>query len=349
MRSRGRKVRGEGILPFVTEDVEEATGLTSYAGAPLIAEVFRASGAAEAARRCVRTRERYRERGLSEEEIVESVCLLIALGGECLEDVRQMDADPGLAELVGHAMPSPTRAKQFLYAFHEEEDARRGAEGRGLFGSHIPPEGRCLEGLHEVLRATVLASAAAEAAREATIDIDATIVESHKREAAWTYKGMPGYQPTVALWAERDLILADDLRDGNVPAGSGVLGVLQKAVATLPAGMERIHVRSDSAGYTHDALNWRRDGMEGTPPIAFAIGADMSRELRARIASLPASAWRSLPRGDGERLDERRCRADVEFIPDAPSHKKGRRPDRYLAIRIQPRQGELFADGSEVK
>ena len=46
MRASGRKVRGEGILPFITEEVEGATGLTSYAGAPLIAEVFRASGTA---------------------------------------------------------------------------------------------------------------------------------------------------------------------------------------------------------------------------------------------------------------------------------------------------------------
>lgn len=349
MKARGRKVRGEGILPFITEEVEETGRLTSYAGAPLIAEVFRASGAAEAARRCVRTRERYRDRGLGDDEIVESFCLLIALGGECLDDFNQVGVDSGLAELIGRGMPSPTRAKQFLYAFHDEADAGPEAAERDLFGSYIPPEGACLEGLHEVLRATVLGSAACEAASDATIDLDATIVESRKREAAWTYKGMPGYQPTVAVWAERDMVLADEFRDGNVPAGTGVLGVLKKAVATLPEGMESICVRSDSAAYTHDVLNWCRDEVEGRAPITFAISADMSKELRGQIQALPASAWQALPRGEGERPDERRHWAEVEFIPDAPSHKKGRRPDRYLAIRILPRQGELFADGSEVK
>ena len=39
----------------------------------------------------------------------------------------------------------------------------------------------------------------------------------------------------------------------------------------------------------------------------------------------------------------------MEFIPSGPSTVKGRRPDRYLAIRIQPRQGELFSDHSAVK
>ena len=61
------------------------------------------------------------------------------------------------------------------------------------------------------------------------------------------------------------------------------------------------------------------------------------------------SEWRALPGRGCETPDERRQWAEVEFIPDAPSHKKGRRPDRYLAIRIRPRQGRLFADGSEVK
>jgi len=39
----------------------------------------------------------------------------------------------------------------------------------------------------------------------ATIDLDGTIIESHKQEALPTYQGHPGYQPVVALWAELDV------------------------------------------------------------------------------------------------------------------------------------------------
>ena len=52
----------------------------------------------------------------------------------------------------------------------------------------------------------------------ATIDQDATIVESHKRAAYAHYQGGRGYQPMIALSAEADLIVADQLHDGNVPA-----------------------------------------------------------------------------------------------------------------------------------
>ena len=68
----------------------------------------------------------------------------------------------------------------------------------------------------------------------ATVDQDATIIESHKREALWTYEGTRGYQPMVALWAETQLILADEFRDGNVPAQSSPLTCAQAAFAALP-------------------------------------------------------------------------------------------------------------------
>ena len=85
----------------------------------------------------------------------------------------------------------------------------------------------------------------------------------------------------LALWAERDAIVADEFRDGNVPAGTDLLRVLQRAVDTLPTGLKRLYVRADSAAYTHDVLNWCRDKVAGRPPVTFAISADMSQELRA--------------------------------------------------------------------
>jgi hypothetical protein len=47
--------------------------------------------------------------------------------------------------------------------------------------------------------------------------------------------------------------------------------------------------------------------------------------------------------------DVARWWTEVEFIPSAPSVVKGRRPDRHLAIRIEPVQRELFAGGTRVK
>ena len=71
--------------------------------------------------------------------------------------------------------------------------------------------------------------------RIATIDQDATIIESHKEAALAHYEGGRGYQPMVAVWAEADLVVADEFRDGNVPAKQDPLTCAQMAFAALPA------------------------------------------------------------------------------------------------------------------
>jgi hypothetical protein len=182
-------------------------------------------------------------------------------------------------------------------------------------------------------------------ADRATIELDATIVESEKREAAPTYTGERGYQPVLAYWAEQELVLAEEFRDGNVPAGTDLLGVLQRAVATLPEGIERVYLRADSAAYEHTLLDGCRQERAGEPRLVFAISADMSRELRPVCARVPAGGWQRLESPSGVE----RSWAEVEFVPSAPSVKKGMKPDRYLAIRLRREQGELFPDGSEVK
>jgi hypothetical protein len=70
--------------------------------------------------------------------------------------------------------------------------------------------------------------------RIATIDQDATIQESHKREALAHYEGGRGYQPMTAGWAELTLVVADQFRDGNVPASVAPRPVAQAAFAALP-------------------------------------------------------------------------------------------------------------------
>jgi hypothetical protein len=47
------------------------------------------------------------------------------------------------------------------------------------------------------------------------------VIACDKRAAKRAYDGNRGYQPVLALWAEQDVILADEFRDGNVPATAG--------------------------------------------------------------------------------------------------------------------------------
>ena len=156
MKRRSKKPKEpQGLLPFEIEEVEGEVGVTSYSGLPLVAEAYRATGAAEAVRRCVRTRERRRDRGLTDEQLVESFLLLLAAGGECNDDFDEMRRDAGLKAMMGYELPSSSRAKEFLYAFHDDGLDQETAGRRFVTPSFVPEENDPLEGLQEALRATV--------------------------------------------------------------------------------------------------------------------------------------------------------------------------------------------------
>ena len=84
-----------------------------------------------------------------------------------------------------------------------------------------------------------------ETQRIATIDQDATIIESHKQAARAHYKDGRGYQPMVALWAELDLVVADECGVCFVPHARAA-EVLEKAAKI--AHLERQRLEKLAAG-----------------------------------------------------------------------------------------------------
>ena len=70
------------------------------------------------------------------------------------------------------------------------------------------------------------------------MDQDATLIESRNQAALRSYEGERGYQPMLAVWAEMNLVLADEFRDGNVPAQLRPLTVAKAAFAALPGTVD---------------------------------------------------------------------------------------------------------------
>jgi len=333
----------EGLLAFKLIEEESGEALTSYGGLPLVMETCEALGLGGWEKRYVRIKQR--NRGYTESKYVESVIALMAAGGDCLEDIERLRSDGGLKLLLGE-MPSAEAVRFFLYGFHDEKLLK----GKPEQGAFIAPETEPLAGLWEVNREVVLKASRSEQPTQATIDQDATVVQSHKEQSQMTYLGERGYQPLINYWAEQDLILSDEFRDGNVPAGMEPLSSFLRAVRTLPESVETIYFRSDSAAYQHKLLDVMREGVElqGKKVLVyFAISADVSEALRGKIMSLSESVWKPLRKLSEKGLIEGRKEwAEVEFIPSAASVKKDMKPDRYLAIRVKPAQGDLFSDGN---
>jgi hypothetical protein len=63
----------------------------------------------------------------------------------------------------------------------------------------------------------------------------------------------------VAVWAEADLVVADEFRDGNVPAKQEPLTCAQLAFAALPDTVEGRYFRGDSACHENDLIQWLKD------------------------------------------------------------------------------------------
>ena len=323
--------------------------LTAWGGVSLAVQAFRSLGLPASIQRQVHIKQR--ERGYDEATMVESFVVLNALGGECLEDFSHLRGDGGLKEMLEHEIPSPEAARQFLYQFHavekiEEAKQRREAEQIAF----IPEENEALAGLGEVNRELVqeLGKRCPEQ-RIATVDQDATIIESHKEQALRSYEGERGYQPMLAVWAEMDVVLTDEFRDGNVPAMMAPLTVAKRAFAALPHTVQTYYFRGDSACHESNLVDWLRDEQRGDGPqgsIGFAISARMSEALHQAILQVPEGQWEVY--GEPHPQEIREC-AEIDFVPGEKSEHKDTKPLRYVAIRIRPRQEALFSDGSKVK
>jgi len=316
-------------LPFELDSQVDESLITAHAGLPLIVELFRSCGAAEVMER--RASPKQRDRGLKASEMAESLHCLWLSGGERCEDLDRLREDEALALLLGHALPPARTMRTFLESFHEEDLPLLQAGEQAV----VPAESALLEGLAAVNVQIARYLQAQQPQSVATLDVDATILESDKQAAQPTYDGRRGYQPVFVRWAEQDLVIADEFRDGNVPAGSGNLRVVQKALAALPQGITEVRVRGDTALYEQKLL----DNL-ATQGKSFAISADMSRPLRAVIEAVPEEAWQL----DAEEADAVRQWSEVVFVSD---EQRFPQPYRYLAIRILKKQGSLFADGSD--
>jgi hypothetical protein len=292
-----------------------------------------------------------RQRGFTDGQAVESLLLLQIAGGDCPEDLVLLEDDACLQRGLGYALPKARTARDFLERFHDEslEALRPAREDQKSF---ILPRSPGVVRLQEVQVGLVRHVAqqyaqAGETLKIATVDQDATIIESHKRAALAHYEGGRGYQPMVAVWAEADLVLADEFRDGNVPAKQAPRTCAQLAFAALPASVTQRYFRGDSACHENELLQWLKHPDRAQEPggrIGFAISAVMSAPLLAATRQVAEAEWRTIQtEADGTR----RQWAEVAFVPGEASEKKESQPLRYVGLRLLKPQGELFADGAD--
>jgi hypothetical protein len=292
-----------------------------------------------------------RDRGCSDGQYIESMVLLQTAGGDCPDDMSLIAGDDCLERGLGFTLPKASALRTFLNRFHDPE-IELARPPREVQKSFIMPSSQPVEGLQSVLAGSVRRTAKlyaeqGQALRIATVDQDATIIESHKQNTLAHFEGGRGYQPMLAVWAEADLVLADEFRDGNVPAQQEPLTCAKLAFAALPDTIQERYFRGDSACHENDLLSWLKHPDREKEPggrIGFVVSARMSEGLAKAIARLKEADWKTF---DTEPDGTLRQWAEVDFVPGEAGEKKDRKPLRYVGLRLLKLQGLLFNDGTD--
>lgn len=346
----------QGRLPFNYAPEIRDSGTTSLAGLPAYLELAMVLGLSESIDRHLEVRRG--AQGYTDRQTVLPLVLLNLAGGDCVDDLARLEDDPGFVRLLGrieaHGLPRKQRRElerrfrkkrhrtvpsassvfRYLEGFCDPEKEA----GRGQGRAFIPDPSQGLVGLRAVSQDLIAAVQKRSPFEVATIDLDATIQESHKREALFCYKGFRGYQPLNAWWAEQELVVHSEFRDGNVPANFENLRVLVEALDMLPEGVERVLFRSDNAGYQIELLRFMAEGKHPRfGVIEFAVGADVTAAaLKAEVARLEETEWQPLRAWNARKKEWQQTGqewAEVVYVPNWVAHKKSNPDYRFMVTR----------------
>jgi len=258
---------GRNVTVEVRADGE---GVVSRAGSALVALIADKTGLTSALSAALGGL-KARQSGHDPGRVVRDLAVMLADGGDCLADlgaVRDQDALFGVVASDSTAF----RVINQIACTPGLLDALAGAHARAR--EHVWQQ-------------------AQTAPERVTIDIDATLVTSHseKEGAAGTFKGGYGFHPLMAYCDETGEALASILRPGNAGSNTAAdqIAVIEQALEQIPAEQiadVEIVVRADSAGATHDLMDFCREGR-----LRYSVGYEFSEQVRAAILKVPEKKW----------------------------------------------------------
>jgi len=337
-------------LPFQYQAEKTESGLTGFAGLPLYLDLARQSGLVQHINQTLKTK----MRGWTDAEMILSLVLLNLAGGDCISDIERLEQDAGfrmlLMQFATHGMkrkerrafekrwrkeksrglPSNAAIHRYLPQFHSAKEEAKRVEGTAF----IPEPNANLIALMALNQPLIACIQQQSPSTVATLDQDATLTNTYKRNALYCYKGFKAYQPFNTFWAESGILLHSEFRDGNVNAGFEQLRILQEALNLLPSDVKHAYLRSDSAGYQEDLIRYCAEGKDPRfGVIPFAIAARVTSGIKKEAQSLDDKHWHPIYQedADGTKIKTNQEWADICFVPEWSVRSTA--CYRYLAIR----------------
>ena len=279
--------------------------------------------------------------GWSDGQMLLAVLLLNVVGHERVSDVEALERDRSLCRLVrdyepellglpaaalaarfrggrGRTFPSANAVHDWLGRFHDAAAGAARVKGVAM----VPEAAGALQLIEEVNRRLARCLIRQQGLDELTLDMDATVLASGKREAQPTYRsatgkavGERGYQPLSVFCPELGMVLGTEFRDGNVPASVRNLEMLERVLAGLPPEVCKVWLRSDGAACQHRLIRFcnvvasRPAALGRFGVIGFVVGAPRGEELREAIGATPESWWEPVRASE----PELEC-ADLDYV-----------------------------------
>ena len=318
--------------------------------------------------------DRTRSQGWLDAQMVLSIMLLNIFGFDRVADIDRLEDDTVLCMTVrrlelkiygrrratlsarlrrgrNRTFPSARAIHDWLSRCHDDAAARARIKDQ----AYIPPPSKELQSLHLINKLLIHQQIATRGVTHLTIDIDATIIPSGKKECLPIYRVATGrvpyetgYQPLMGFSPELDMILHTEMRDGNVPASQDILRFLVEVLEMLPASITSVLVRMDSAGYQHEIMNYCNDPLcrpavlQRFDTIHFVCGADKTPSAMDAIRAIPAADWQPCPLGTSGL-----SAAEVSYVPAKVAMRPKEVCMRYIAYRQEMNGLEMGHDEVE--
>jgi len=279
--------------------------ITSHAGLVLVEKMAQRLGVTRSLDRFLGHLKQRRRGHEVSEKVLDLVRLSVA-GGTAVSDLKKLRFDEALAESLGRkSLMASSTAAEFLAQLGTRE----------------------IEKLSEILGKTATDTLRLNHNRVATLDVDATFIEAHKQKAKFSFHKEPGYYPMLGFVAETQQALLAEFRDGNASPSSGALQFLKQLVGRLPETIEKIRLRSDSAWFNIDVMDYCQEG-----GIEFAITAEKNINMLQTIEAIAEEKWE----GFADDPDEKIAESIYAF-------NRGKCAYRIIVLRRPMRQLEMFS------
>ncbi|MCZ2403970.1 IS1380 family transposase [Paenarthrobacter sp. Z7-10] len=238
-------------------------------------------------------------------KILTDLALSLATGGDAVSDVDRLRNQP---EVYGRVASDPTISRLFkILATVKPAKALSAINtARAAARAHVWAHAGQDSPLHGVSTENPL-----------TIDIDASLLNSHseKEDARPTWKKGFGFHP-LCSFIDHGILgtgepLVTLLRPGNAGSNTAAdhIQVVKDSLKQLPEGYRagrKIMIRTDSAGGTHDFLNWLTAKHRN---LSYSVGFPIHGAVADVLPLIPKNGWTSA-------YDSNRFERDGAWIAD---------------------------------